>query len=162
MILEKLANFLESQNKLLEAEKIQLHILEIAEKEYGFKDSRIVNYLEKLTVILKNQGKLAEAQKTQQRAEEIKKKSDSQESFMTPKDLADSIAPAVEGLCHNLLEMQEKTDGLDHINSVSAMNCVAAILKDKGNLKEAEKLYRRILSIREQANGVDSLDTAST
>jgi tetratricopeptide (TPR) repeat protein len=65
-------------------------------------------------------------------------------------------------LYERALTIREKTAGLDHPDTATSINNLAALLQDEGELAKARPLYERALAIRQQALGPEHPDTAES
>ena len=61
--------------------------------------------------------------------------------------------------CYRALEARERTLGPDHAYTLSSVNDLASLLNKRGQLDEAEPLYRRALDGYERTLGPDHEDT---
>ena len=72
--------------------------------------------------------------------------------------------PHVYALCDmsSTLEGYEQQLGARHLDTLTAVNNLASLLKEQRKLSEAEPLYRRVLEGREQQLGAQHLDTLTS
>lgn len=65
-------------------------------------------------------------------------------------------------LMQDVLQQTETTLGSKHPETATALNSLALLLKDKGDIREAKSLLERSLSIREEALDADDPNVASS
>ena len=65
-------------------------------------------------------------------------------------------------MLREVLEIQEATLGRQHPSTAVTIGNLAMLLEDKGELKEAEGMYKEVLAIEEATLGHDHPETAAT
>ncbi|CAJ1947655.1 unnamed protein product [Cylindrotheca closterium] len=65
-------------------------------------------------------------------------------------------------MMEELLEIQTKELGEDHLSVVNSLECIVMVLKRQGNLTEALKTLERVLEIQSKRLGENHIDTANT
>ena len=167
--LHRLAQSLQAQGKLCDAEPLCRRALAIYEQQLGPDHPHVAASLNNLAGVLQAQRKYEASEPLYRRDLAISEKQlgpDHPDIATTLNNLAGLLQvqgkyDSAEPLFRRALAIWAKQLGCDHPSVAAALNNLAVLLQAQGNYEDAEPLFRRALAVREKQLGPDHPDVAA-
>ena len=157
-----------NSNKMDEAETIARLVLKTSERVLKQDHQTILESLSALGVLLFERGKLEEAEALLRRAVEAYNKQPSLILFsiVALETLASLLNrrkeyEESEALLHYVWETKESFFGMNHPDTLKALNNLGSVFMCSGKYEQAETLFRRALELSEEALGTNNNSTTT-
>ena len=170
ILMNDLANYLDTRARYEQAEPLYKRALKIAEEAFGKEDTKLAVYLNNLAALYYHTNRLEQAEKLYKIALEINEEAFGEEHHEVASNLnnlallfkATNRLEQAEPLYKRALKINKELFGLDHPEVAKSLNNLAEFYRVANRLEQAEKLFRRALQIRRESLGKNHPDYATS